>query len=254
MNDAVDRRKAIVTGASSGIGRAVAERFAAEGWDVCLNARRGEVVDEVAGELAPGDHVVCPGDYSDSAVAERMCATLGEKWGHVNALVNCAGVFKTVDAVADPLDRWRQCFDAMVFGGLAMSRVAARLMTDAGRIIHVTSIHADRGEAGASAYSMAKAALNQMCRALAIELAPRHILVNAIAPGFVDTPMSVVDGRNELESDWFRQSYVEGRHLPLKRPGRPEEIAGIALFLAGPDASYITGQTIVADGGLTITF
>ena len=137
MNDAANRRKATVTGASSGIGRAVAERFAAEGWDVCLNARRGEVVDEVARELTPGDHVVCPGDYSDPAVAERMYDLLDAKWGQVNAMVNCAGVFMTVDAVADPIDQWRRSFDTMVFGGLEMSRVASRLMTDGGRIVHV---------------------------------------------------------------------------------------------------------------------
>jgi 3-oxoacyl-[acyl-carrier protein] reductase len=89
---------------------------------------------------------------------------------------------------------------------------------------------------------------------LALELAPRGILVNAIAPGFIDTPMSVIDGVNELESDWFKRNYVFGHHLPLRRAAQPEEIAGVAFFLAGPDASYITGQVITVDGGLTITF
>jgi NAD(P)-dependent dehydrogenase (short-subunit alcohol dehydrogenase family) len=101
---------------------------------------------------------------------------------------------------------------------------------------------------------MAKAAINQYCRVLAVELAPRGILVNAIAPGFIDTPMSVIGGVNELESDWFKRNYVLGHHLPLRRAAQPEEIAGVALFLAGPDASYITGQVIIVDGGLTITF
>ena len=101
---------------------------------------------------------------------------------------------------------------------------------------------------------MVKAALNQYCRALAVELADRNILVNAVAPGFVDTPMSMVNGVNELESVWFRKNYIEGHHLPLRRAGRPEEIAGVIWFLAGPDASYLTGQVITVDGGLTITF
>ena len=135
-----------------------------------------------------------------------------------------------------------------------MTRAALPLMHDGGRVIHITSIHAERAENKASAYAMAKAAINAYCRGLALELAPQKILVNAIAPGFIDTPMSVVDGVNELESDWFRQNYVEGHHLPLRRAGQPEEVAGVAFFLAGPDASYITGQVITVDGGLTITF
>jgi 3-oxoacyl-[acyl-carrier protein] reductase len=142
----------------------------------------------------------------------------------------------------------------MVNGALYLTRAAVPLMKEGGRIVHVTSIHGDRAEALASSYSMAKAAINQFCRVLAVELAPRGILVNALAPGFIDTPMSVVNGVNELESDWFKQNYVQGHHLPLKRAARPEEIAGVAFFLAGPDASYITGQVITVDGGLTITF
>ena len=145
-------------------------------------------------------------------------------------------------------------FEVMINSALYLTRAAVPLMKDGGRIVHVTSIHGDRAEALASSYSMAKAAINQFCRVLAIELAPRGILVNALAPGFIDTPMSVVNGVNELESDWFKQNYIQGHHLPLKRAARPEEIAGVAFFLAGPDASYITGQVITVDGGLTITF
>jgi 3-oxoacyl-[acyl-carrier protein] reductase len=127
-------------------------------------------------------------------------------------------------------------------------------MVGAGRIIHITSIHGERAEQGSSAYAMAKAAINQYCRSLALELAARKILVNALAPGFVVTPMSVVNGVDELETAWFRDNYIEGHHLPLRRAVKPEEIAGVAYFLAGPDASYITGQIITVDGGLTITF
>jgi 3-oxoacyl-[acyl-carrier protein] reductase len=176
------------------------------------------------------------------------------RWGKLDALVNCAGVFAGADAVESPLKDWRRPFDTMVNGAVNLTRVVVPLMTKGGRIIHVTSIHGERTESGASAYSMAKAALNQYCRSLALELAPRGILVNAIAPGFVDTPMSVVNGVNELESDWFKRNYVDGHHLPLKRPGNPDEIAGAAFFLAGPDATYITGQVLTVDGGLTITF
>jgi 3-oxoacyl-[acyl-carrier protein] reductase len=249
------RPKVVVTGASSGIGKATAVRFAAEGYDVCLSARREALLREVAGSLLPGDHLICPGDYSDAAVVGGMEQTIRARWGRVDVLVNSAGVFSAGDIVDSPLAQWRASLDTMFTGAVLVTRMVVPLMPAGGRIIHITSIHGERVERQGSAYAIAKAALNQYCRALALELAPRGILVNAIAPGFVDTPMSVrPDGSNELESDWFRQNYVEGHHLPVCRAAQPEEIAGVARFLAGPDATYLTGQVITVDGGLTITF
>jgi 3-oxoacyl-[acyl-carrier protein] reductase len=236
------------------VGRAAAIRFAREGWDVCLTARRTAELEDLRGELPRGSHLVCSGDYSDPATAERIGAEVSAKWGRLDALINCAGVYFPVHSIDTPLEQWRPAFEIMVNGALYLTRVAAPLMTGGGRIVHVTSIHGERAETMASAYAMAKAAINQFCRVLAVELAPHGILVNAIAPGFIDTPMSVIDGVNELQSDWFERNYVLGHHLPLRRAAQPEEIAGVAFFLAGPDASYITGQVITVDGGLTITF
>jgi len=249
-----ERKRAIITGASSGVGRAAAVRFAAEGWDVCLTARRSNELQKLLGELPPGEHLVCPGDYSQESTAQAIATQVAERWGGLDALINCAGIYAPVHSIDTPLVEFHRAFEIMVNGALYLTRAAVPLLHDGGRIVHVTSIHGDRAEALASSYSMAKAAINQLCRVLAIELAPRGILVNALAPGFIDTPMSVVNGVNELESDWFKQNYVLGHHLPLKRAARPEEIAGVAFFLAGPDASYITGQVITVDGGLTITF
>ena len=250
-----ERKKVAVTGASSGIGKAVTRRFAAEGWDVCLNARREALLNDLVAELPAGDHVVCAGDYSDPRVVEKMGETIRKLWCRLDALVNCAGVFLAAPVVDSSIEVWRKPFDLMVNGAIHVTRMAVPLMDRGGRIIHVTSIHGDRVERDGSAYAMAKAAMNQYARALALELADKGILVNAIAPGFIDTPMSVSsDGVNELETKWFRDNYVEGNHLPLRRAGQPEEIAGVAYFLAGPDASYITGQVITVDGGLTITF
>ena len=144
--------------------------------------------------------------------------------------------------------------DIMLSGCVNMTRLAVNAMKDGGRIIHVSSIHDERAEHGASSYAVAKAGIDQFCRAMALELADRRILVNAIAPGFVNTPMSVVDGQNELESAGFLEKYVRGQQIPLRRAAEPEEIASVAFFLAGKDASYITGQVITVDGGLTITF
>jgi NAD(P)-dependent dehydrogenase (short-subunit alcohol dehydrogenase family) len=248
------RRRAVISGASSGVGRAAAIRFAREGWDVCLTARRAAELERLHHELAEGAHLACPGDYSDPATAERIGAEVAAKWGGLDALINCAGVYFPVHSIDTPMAEWRPAFQVMVDGALYLSRMAVPLMTGGGRIVHITSIHAERAEALASGYAMAKAAINQLCRVLALELAPQGILVNAVAPGFIDTPMAVIDGVNELESDWFKRNYVLGHHLPLRRAAQPEEIAGVAFFLAGPDASYITGQVITVDGGLTITF
>ena len=249
-----NKRKVIVTGATSGIGRATAIRFATDGWDVCVNARAEDRLRELVAGFPQGDHLVCAGDYSDPAVAAAMSETLRARWGRVDALVNSAGVCDPNAAVGVPLDRWRKLFDITVTGAVQVSRVAVPLMTAGGRIIHVTSIHAERAEKNSSAYAMAKAAINSFCRGLALELADSGILVNAIAPGFIDTPMSVINGVNELHTEWFKNNYVAGNHLPLRRAGKPEEIAGVAAFLAGPDATYLTGQVITVDGGLSVTF
>jgi len=250
-----DRRKVLVSGASSGIGKATAIRFAAENWDVCLNARRENLLEELRAGFAAGNHLICAGDYSDPRVAERIRKTITAQWEHIDVLVNCAGLSRSVDAIDSPMEEWRVPFDTMVNGALYLSRAVVPLMVDGGRIIHITSIHDQRAARGSSSYAMAKAAIDQYCRALAVELAPRGILVNAIAPGFVRTAMSMREnGESELDTEWFDQNYVTGHHLPLRRAARPEEIAGVCWFLAGPDATYITGQVITVDGGLTITF
>ncbi len=250
-----DRRKVLITGASSGIGRATAVRFADDGDDVCVNARRQPLLRELLDELPAGDHLICPGDCSDPNVVRIMGETIRDRWNRIDVLVNSAAAIVQANVLDEPINEWRGPLDTIIEGAARITRMAVPMMPRDGRIIHITSIHGERVERGFSAYAMAKAALNQYCRSLALELAEKGILANAIAPGFIDTAMSIgSDGTNELQTDWFRQNYVEGHHLPLRRPGRAEEVAGVASFLAGPDASYITGQVITVDGGLSITF
>lgn len=248
------RRKVLIAGSSSGIGKATAVRFATEGCDVCLTARREKELLAIVDGLPAGDHLVCAGDSADPATTEAIASLVRDRWDRLDVLVNSVGVWLAGDAIDTPMGQWRQPLDTLVNVAVNLTRTAVPLMIDGGRIIHITSIHGERGEADVSSYSMAKAAINQYCRALAVELAPRGILVNAIAPGFIETPMSMMDGVSELETDWFRKYYQEGHLLPLKRAGQPEEVAGVAWFLAGPDATYITGQVLTVDGGLTTTF
>jgi 3-oxoacyl-[acyl-carrier protein] reductase len=123
-----------------------------------------------------------------------------------------------------------------------------------GRILSITSIHGQRGEEQSLPYDVSKAGLEGGTRTLAIELGPKGVLVNALAPGFVNTRMSIVDGKNELESEWFRTVYLEHRKLPLRRAAQPEEVATHAAWLCSDQNTYVTGQSIGVDGGLSVTF
>lgn len=246
----------IITGSSSGIGLAAVRRFAAQGWRVILLARRKNLLDEIIKSLPDAEkHLAVSGDYSRPETTVRLTDLLHDNGiEEVDALVNCAGVSVAEPAITTPMEQWRLPLDMMLNGAVLTTRAVVPFMKNGGRIVHVTSVHAFRAEQGASAYATAKAAIGQYCRSIALELADQGILVNAVAPGFVDTPMSSASGYSELDAEWFKNDYVDGRHLPLRRAGKPEEIAGVLYFLCGPDATYITGQTLIVDGGLTITF
>lgn len=248
------KNKVLVTGAASGIGKATAIRFAHEGYDVCLNDIQTEKLPALLKDLPKGNHLLLDGNYAEEETMKKGEDRIRQNWGDLDVLINCAGVFEKTNPIEMHVKEWRIVFDTMINGCILTTQMATKFMNKGGRIIHITSIHGTRAEANASSYSMAKAAINQFCRSMALELADKKILVNAIAPGFVDTAMSIVDGQNELDSQWFKDNYVNNQHLPLRRAADPKEIAGVAFFLAGDDASYITGQVITVDGGLTITF
>jgi NAD(P)-dependent dehydrogenase (short-subunit alcohol dehydrogenase family) len=249
------RKKVIVLGGSSGIGKAIAERFAKEGWLVMVAANDLSSTQKVVYSLDGNEHVAIEVDVTSEAQIEKLRKQVEEKFITFHALINSIGISKGMPVIESGFIEWDYSLQVMLYGAVKVCRALVPLMEDYGRIIHITSIHHERVTKGSSAYGMAKAAVTQLTRSLALELAPRNILANAIAPGFVDTPMSVKeDGRNELESEWFNDNYIRYDHLPLKRAATPEEIAGVAWFLAGPDASYVTGSVITVDGGLTITF
>lgn len=249
------KKKAIILGGSSGIGKATAERFAREGWSVAVAAPEADKGAMVIENLPGSGHLFCRTDVREDKDLQALQALVTEKWGTFDVLVNSIGVGTNQALVDGDYEVWNNIVKVIFYGAVKACRTLLPQMNDGGRIIHITSVHHERVAAGRSAYAMSKAALTQMTRSLALELAPRGILSNAIAPGFINTPSSIkADGKNELESDWFIRDYVEGGRIPLRRPGQPEEVAGVVWFLAGPDASYMTGTVLTVDGGMTITF
>lgn len=246
----------IVLGGSSGIGKATAHRFAEEGWRVIVASSDKHKAEAVGKSLKGELNLAIEFDVRNEQHHVRLLEELRHHGiDHIDVLVNSIGISESFPVLENDFDTWDNSLQVMLYGTVKSCRTLVPLMTEGGRIIHLTSIHQDRVEKGSSAYGMAKAAIAQFTRSLALELADRQILANAIAPGFIDTPMSLKEnGESELKSTWFNDNYVKYDHLPLKRPGLPEEVAGVAYFLAGPDATYITGSVITVDGGLTITF
>ncbi|MFO7167962.1 MAG: SDR family NAD(P)-dependent oxidoreductase [Chloroflexota bacterium] len=251
---------ALVTGAGRGIGRAIALRFAAEGAAVAALDRDGEAAAATAGEIsAGGGHALAlQADIADQAQVQAAVSRVVERFGRLDILVNNAAVSAAGDFIDGPYDAWDRVVQINLYGAIHCARAAAREMIRAGRggrIVNISSIHSTRAEPGASSYDIAKGGVDQLTRALAVELAPHGIRVNSIAPGFISTSMSIgPDGVNELETDWFRDIYVARRKIPLARPGQPEEVAAAALFLASEESSYITGAVLAVDGGLSVTF
>jgi NAD(P)-dependent dehydrogenase (short-subunit alcohol dehydrogenase family) len=249
---------AIITGAGSGIGEAVAIRFVREGASVVIVGRTKSKLENVARQINQPDRVaIVAGDVAQVETAQTAVRTAMERFKRLDIVVSNAAMFEPTPFPKSDLNAWRPVFDIILQGAFHFTREASQVMIankTAGRIINVTSIHGTQGEVNASNYGAAKAAVNQFTRCMAIELAPHNIRVNAIAPGFIDTPMAVYNNINELETPRFLKQYVEERRIPLARAGKPEEMAGVALFLASEDSSYVTGHVLTADGGLTCTF
>ena len=251
----MNRKTVIILGASSGIGKATAERFAGEGWRVIGASSNSQKIKSVVSAL-PGDgHLAFEVDVRQEQHITQFSEEIKAETDGFHTLINSVGISCGSPVLESDFAQWNDTLQVMLYGTVKSCRALLPIMFDGGRVIHITSIHQNRVEFGSSAYGMAKAAITQFTRSLAYELAPRGILANTIAPGFINTPMSVkADGRNELQTPWFKDNYVTYGHLPLKRAGEPTEIAGVAYFLAGADASYMTGSVLTVDGGLTITF
>jgi NAD(P)-dependent dehydrogenase (short-subunit alcohol dehydrogenase family) len=244
-------RKAVVTGASRGLGRAFALALAQAGADVAAVARTEPDIKAAASDIAAqtGRRVVpVVADITERADAERMIAEADAALGGLDILVNNAGVCFHRPALDVPDDEFRQVFDVNVYGLWVASTEAAKRMMAAGggtivNVGSISSIIVNRPQ-WQPAYNASKAAVHQLTKSLAAEWAPRNIRVNALAPGYVKTEMAPVD-RPEFRRHWIEDT-------PQQRYASPEEIAPSVVYLASPASSFMTGSVLVIDGGYTL--
>lgn len=235
---------ALVTGASRGIGRAIALELAQAGMTVAVNyARSAEAAQEVVAQM-DGNGAIFGADVSQAEQVQQLFTDVLEKFGRIDVLVNNAGITRDGLLMRMKDEDWQQVIDLNLTGVFLCTRAATKLMLKqrSGRIINISSTSGVLGNAGQTNYAAAKAGVIGFTKAVARELSSRGITVNAVAPGFIDTDMT-----KDLKLDGVIAQ------IPLGRVGKPEEIAGTVRFLAtDPAAAYITGQVICVDGGMAM--
>lgn len=239
---------AIVTGASRGIGRAVALALATAGASVVVNyANSSKAADELVTQITEqgGTALALQADVSKADQVEALIAAAVEKWGRVDVLVNNAGITRDTLLLRMKLEDWQAVVDLNLTGVFLCTRAVAKIMLKqrSGRIINIASVAGQMGNPGQANYSAAKAGVIGFTKTVAKELASRGVTVNAVAPGFIATDMT--EGLPKTDEIL--------KYIPLGRFGQPEDIAGMVRFLAAdPAAAYITGQTFNVDGGMVM--
>ncbi|UVI30056.1 SDR family NAD(P)-dependent oxidoreductase [Paenibacillus spongiae] len=250
---------ALVTGGATGVGFATARRLAGEGAKVVITGRRADVGEQAARELKGEGLAVefVAGDVASEPSVKDIFAYVDRVYGRLDILVNNAAAFQPLRFLGTDRKEWRKVFDIIVDGTYFCTQEAAQLMAAKGirgHIVNVSSINGNRALEESSHYNAAKGAMDQLTRNTALELMDAGIRVNGVALGFIETPMSVVDGVNEHETEWFKSIYVGRGKIAQRRQGQPEEVAGVIAFLCSEDASYMCGAIVPVDGGLSITF
>lgn len=253
----LDQRVAIVTGASRGIGLAIAQRLAAEGARVCMTARKPEPLREAAASFPAGSVLTVAGKADDPEHRAEVFRRVTEEWGPVDILVNNAGINPAYGPLSElPLDTARKIMEVNVLGTLAWTQEALANGLDADRlrsgtspargnlagcVVNVSSVTGDVPSEGIGMYGVSKAAVSHLTRTLAAELGPR-VRVNAVAPAVIKTRFSRVlyEGKEEQTAQQY----------PMRRLGTPEDVAGAVAYLVSDDASWITGHVLTVDGGL----
>jgi meso-butanediol dehydrogenase / (S,S)-butanediol dehydrogenase / diacetyl reductase len=248
---------ALITGAGSGIGAATAKRLVADGAKVCVADIRRDVLEQTASSLPSGSFVTCTGDVSNFEDVERMVETTLAFGSKIDILVNSAGIDPSGPEVSSENDLWQKILAVNLTGPhLTMKTAIPHMITaGGGSIVNISSLSAIRFIAGRAAYSSSKGGLISLSQAVAVEYGPARIRCNVICPGAIRTPMFE---KNTLplaqilgkDPEWIFAKFTS--FSPLRRIGRPDEIASICSFLAGEDSSLLTGGVLVADGGTSI--
>ena len=242
----LDGKIALVTGASQGIGEAIAKQLAAQGATVVCAARTLRNLQVVADAIASagGKSDVVVADLSDTASVKAAVATTVERHGAIHILVNNAGITRDKLLIQMKEEDWDAVLDTNLKGAWAAMQAATRPMMKQrwGRIINIASVVAQMGNPGQANYVAAKAGLIGLTKSVARELASRSITANAVTPGYIETPMTA-GLSDEAKAEFTRQ-------IPLARLGTPADIAAAVLFLASEEASYITGQVLSVNGGM----
>jgi len=248
--DALRDRVVIVTGGSRGLGRAIAQGFADEGAQVVVVGRDGARAEDAAREMAEagGKASAHAADVAREAEVASLCATVLDRFGRIDVVVNNAGINPTYKrAEHTSLADWQAVLDVNLTGVFLMCREAGRAMLAQGHgaIVNVTSIAGHVGLARTTAYCAAKGGVEMLTRQLAMEWAPKGVRVNAVAPAYFETDLTA-----GLRAHDVLSGQVQAR-TPLGRFGHPDEVVGACLYLASPAASYVTGHSLLVDGGWT---
>jgi 3-oxoacyl-[acyl-carrier protein] reductase len=238
-------KKALVTGASGGIGGAIATALHAQGATVGLSGTKLAALEALAGRLGERA-LILPADLADPATGEKLIADAESALGQVDILVNNAGLTRDTIAIRLSDEDWQKVLDVNLTAGFRLARACLRTMMRRrwGRIIGIGSVVGHTGNPGQANYAAAKAAMVGMSKALAAEVASRNVTVNIVSPGFITTAMT------EVLSDSIKQRLLE--MIPTKRMGRPEEVAAAVVYLASEEAAYVTGQTLHVNGGMAM--
>jgi len=243
-------RAALVTGASSGIGRACARALGAEGARVVVAGRREDRLAEVAAEIqaAGGQAVIVTGDVRDHAVCDGWVRTAAERFGGLDALVNAAGVIgPSLGLLGTEPDEWDRIMDSDLRSVFLLTRAAApELMKRRGSIVSISSVAGLRPYGGLLAYCVSKAGVDMLTRCAALDLAPHGVRVNAVNPGVVVTELHTVTSAIPDYAGFLERSKTTH---PIGRVGRPDEVASLVLYLLSDDAGWITGACYSIDGG-----